>query len=60
MALKNVMSIKFKISKTPIEYTLGFLDWSVGSLKIVRDANADVALRSFRPSLASQIEHYQG
>lgn len=54
------MSIKFKISKTPIEYTLGFLDWSVGSLKIVRDANADVALRSFRPSLASQIEHYQG
>ena len=56
----SVICIKCKISKTPIEYTLGFLDWFVGSLKTVRDANADVVLGAFRPSLASQIEQYQG
>jgi hypothetical protein len=37
----SVMSIKFKISKTPIEYTLGFLDWFVGSFKTVHDAYSD-------------------
>lgn len=37
----SVMSIKFKIFKTAFEYTIGFLDWLVGSFKTVRDANAD-------------------
>jgi hypothetical protein len=35
------MSIKFKIFKTAFEYTIGFLDWLVGSFKTVRGANAD-------------------
>ena len=37
----SVISIKFKIFKTAFEYTIGFLDWLVGSFKTVRDANAD-------------------
>jgi hypothetical protein len=55
------MSIKFKISKTPIEYPLGFLDWFVGSFKTVRHANADAdVVMGVASKPASQIEQNQG
>jgi hypothetical protein len=57
------MSIKFKIFKTAFEYTIGFLDWLVGSFKTVRDANADAdadVVMGVASKPASQIEQNQG